>query len=314
MRAGERDAIALAIGFALDRALGDPAHGHPVAGFGALATALERRTWRPERRAGIIHVALLLGVAAWLGRRASGSAASSALVVWVALGGRSLERAAVTMAELLQTSELPAARAHAPMLVGRDPRELDAHELCRATIESVAENTGDALVGALLWGALAGAPGVAVYRAANTLDAMIGHRSPRYEQFGWAAARLDDVLNWPAARLTALLTVLIAPLAGADARGALRVMRRDGASHPSPNAGLIEAAFAGALGVGLGGTNHYATHTEHRPLLGDGPPPSTEDIARAVLLSRLLGRASVVVCALLALTRTRMKPGGRTPS
>jgi adenosylcobinamide-phosphate synthase len=314
MKTGERDAIALAIGFALDRALADPTRGHPVAGFGALATALERGTWRPDRRAGIAHVGLLLALAAWIGRRADRSTASSALVVWVALGGRSLERAALTMAELLQTSELPAARAHAPTLVGRDPRELDAHELCRATIESVAENTGDALVGALLWGALAGAPGVAVYRAANTLDAMIGHRTRRYEDFGWAAARLDDMLNWPAARLTALLTVLVAPLAGADARGALRVMRRDGASHPSPNAGLIEAAFAGALGVGLGGTNRYASHTEHRPLLGDGPPPSSEDIARAVLLSRLIGRASVVACALLALTRPRPKPTGGTRS
>jgi adenosylcobinamide-phosphate synthase len=310
MRGGQRDAIALAIGFALDRLLGDPSHGHPVAGFGALATALERRTWRPERRAGITHVALLLAAAAWLGRRANGSPASSALVVWVALGGRSLERAALTMEELLRASELPAARAHAHVLAGRDPRELDAHELCRATIESVAENTADALVGALLWGALAGAPGVAVYRAANTLDAMIGHRSPHYEDFGWAAARLDDLLNWPAARLTALLTVLVAPLAGADGREALRIMRRDGASHPSPNAGLVEAAFAGALGVRLGGTNRYCTHTEHRPPLGDGPTPGTEDIARAVLLSRLVGRASVIACSLLALTRASIRATG----
>jgi adenosylcobinamide-phosphate synthase len=312
MRPGKRDALALAIGFALDRALGDPSHGHPVAGFGALATALERRAWRPDRRAGIIHVALLLAVAAWIGRRADRSLASSALLVWVALGGRSLERAALTMAELLCAGELTAARAHAPVLVGRDPRELDAPELCRATIESVAENTADALVGALLWGALAGAPGVAVYRAANTLDAMIGHRGPRYEHFGWAAARLDDLLSWPAARLTALLTMLVAPLAGADARETLRIMRRDGASHPSPNAGVVEAAFAGALGVRLGGTNRYPTHTERRPPLGDGPAPSTEDIARAVLLSRLVGRASVLACSLLALARPSIRRSSRT--
>ncbi len=305
MRASERDATALLLGFALDRALGDPAHGHPVSVFGALATALERRTWRPRRRAGIAHVALLVSVAAWVGRRAGASAATSALVLWVALGGRSLERAALTMAELLRAGDLPGARAYAPALVGRDSSELDAPELCRATIESVAENTADALVGALLWGALAGARGAAVYRAANTLDAMIGHRAPRYERFGWAAARLDDLLTWPAARLTVLLTVLLAPLAGADARGALRIARRDGARHPSPNAGSIEAAFAGALGVRLGGTNHYASHTEHRPLLGDGPTPGVEDIVRAVLLSRLVGRASVLACALLALTRDR---------
>ncbi|HTU78451.1 MAG TPA: cobalamin biosynthesis protein [Solirubrobacteraceae bacterium] len=310
MRAGERSALALAVGFALDRGLGDPAHGHPVAGFGRLAAALERCTWRARRRAGIAHVGLLLVASAWIGRRADPSPAASALVVWVALGGRSLERAALTMAELLRAGDLPAARAHAPVLVGRDPRELDAHELCRATIESVAENTADALVGALLWGALAGAPGVAVYRAANTLDAMIGHRGPRYERFGWAAARVDDLLTWPAARLTALLTVLIAPLARADARQALRIMRRDGARHPSPNAGPIEAAFAGALGVRLGGTNRYPTHTEQRPLLGDGPAPGTEDIARAVLLSSFIGRASVLACALLALARARASATG----
>jgi adenosylcobinamide-phosphate synthase len=303
MRPGEQDALALVLGFALDRALGDPARGHPVGGFGALATALERRTWRPRRRAGVLHVALLLAVAAWIGRRAEASLAMSVLVVWVALGGRSLERAALKMAELLRAGELSAARAHAPVLVGRDPRELDAHELCRATIESVAENTADALVGALLWGALAGAPGVAMYRAANTLDAMIGHRGPRYERFGWAAARLDDLLTWPAARLTALLAVLTAPFAGADIRAALRIARRDGACHPSPNAGLIEAAFAGALGVRLGGANRYATHTEHRPPLGDGRAPSIEDIARAVRLSRLVGRASLIACSLLAFAR-----------
>jgi adenosylcobinamide-phosphate synthase len=303
MRSGERDAIAIVLGFGLDRVLGDPAHGHPVGGFGRLATALERRAWRPRRRAGIAHVALLLATAAWIGRRAGGSPATSALVVWVALGGRSLERGALTMAELLRAGNLPAARAHAPVLVGRDPRELDAPELCRATIESVAENTADALVGALLWGALAGAPGVAVYRATNTLDAMIGHRSPRYERFGWAAARLDDLLTWPAARVTALLTVLLAPLAGADRSQALRIVRRDSARHPSPNAGPIEAAFAGALGVRLGGTNRYATHTEHRPVLGDGRVPAVADIARAVRLSQLVGLASVVVCSLVALTR-----------
>jgi adenosylcobinamide-phosphate synthase len=155
MRPGERDALALALGFALDRALGDPAHGHPVGGFGALAAALERRAWRPRRRAGAVHVALLLAVAACIGGRAERSPALSALLVWVALGGRSLERAALTMADLLLAGELEAARAHARVLVGRDPRELDAPELCRATIESVAENTADALVGALLWGCIA---------------------------------------------------------------------------------------------------------------------------------------------------------------
>ena len=303
-----RDATALALGFALDRALGDPHHGHPVAGFGALAGALERITWRPRRRAGALHVALLLAAAAWLGRRARHSTALSALVIWIALGGRSLERAALTMRQLLHAQELPAAREHARVLVGRDPRSLSSSELCRATVESVAENTADAVAGALLWGALAGAQGAAVYRAANTLDAIVGHHSPRYERFGWAAARLDDLLTWPAARLTAALAVLLAPLAGADARQALRIARRDGRQHPSPNAGLVEAAFAGALGVRLGGTNRYPSHTEHRPPLGDGRAPAVEDIARAVALSRLVSAACAVACTLLALARPRPRP------
>lgn len=303
LAAKHRDAAALALGFALDRAFGDPAARHPVAGFGAVAAMLERHTWRPSRVAGILHVALLLGAVGALARRIEANPICSALLVWATLGGRSLERAALTMVELLQEGKIDAARKHAPVLVGRDPRQLDAPELCRAAIESVAENTTDAVVGALWWGALAGAPGAAVYRATNTLDAMIGHRNHRYERFGWAAARLDDALTWPAARLTTLLSVVLAPLAGGEGGAALRIARRDGARHPSPNAGLIEASFAGALGVRLGGANRYGTHTEHRPTLGDGRPPAPSDVARAAALSRLVGAASALVCVSFALAR-----------
>jgi adenosylcobinamide-phosphate synthase len=302
----EGDAAALLLGFALDRALGDPQHGHPVAAFGSLAAALERRTWRNRCGAGVAHVALLLALAGCIGRTADRGLAGSALVVWTALGGRTLERAALRMAQLLDEGALAQARAHAPTLVGRDPRELGSAELCRASVESVAENTADAVVGALLWGALAGTPGVAVYRAANTLDAMIGHRSPRYERFGWAAARVDDALTWPAARMTAALAVLLAPLAGGDGKEALRILRRDGARHPSPNAGPVEAAFAGALGVRLGGANRYGERVEQRPVLGDGRKPEVADIESAVRLSRLVSCASVAVCALLALLRRRL--------
>lgn len=303
MRPGSRDALALTAAFALDRALGDPARWHPVAGFGGLAAALERLTWRRSRSAGVLHVSILLAAAWVVGRLARRSVGASALLVWFTLGGRSLERAALQMSELLASGQLPAAREHAAVLVGRDASRLDSDELSRATIESVAENTADALAGALLWGALAGAPGAAAYRAANTLDAMIGHRSPRYEAFGWSAAKLDDVLSWPAARLTALLGVLIAPLAGASSSDALRVLRRDGARHPSPNAGRVEAAFAGALGIRLGGLNRYPAGVERRPPLGDGREPAVEDIAGAVRMSRLIGRASLAVCVLLALAR-----------
>jgi adenosylcobinamide-phosphate synthase len=162
----------------------------------------------------------------------------------------------------------------------------------------VAENTADAVVGPLLWGALAGPAGVAAYRAANTLDAMVGHRSARHARFGWAAARLDDALTWPAARLAAGLAVVLAPAAGGDPGRAWRTLRRDGAAHPSPNAGRLEAAFAGALGVRLGGRNRYPWQVEDRPPLGDGPAPDPDAVARAVRLSRAVG----LVAAALATT------------
>jgi adenosylcobinamide-phosphate synthase len=297
--AGRRRAAALVVGFALDALVGDPARGHPVAGFGRLAAGLEQRLWRPRRDVGVAYVALLLTGAGLLSARAGRGLCGASTVIWTTLGGRSLARAALRMDELLRAGSISDARAQAPVLVGRDPRSLVAAELARATVESVAENTADAVVGPLLWGALAGVPGAAVYRAANTLDAMVGHRSPRYLRFGWASARLDDLLTWPAARLGAIIAVLVSPLAGADGRAALRILRRDGARHPSPNAGLMEASFAGALGLRLGGNNDYGTHVETRPALGDGRPPGADDIARAVLLSRLVGVASVIACLLL---------------
>ena len=155
----------------------------------------------------------------------------------------------------------------------------------------------------LVWGALAGIPGLLVYRAVNTLDAMVGHRSPRYERFGWAAARLDDVANWLPARITAALTVLCAPVAGGSARGALRAWLRDGASHPSPNSGRCEAAAAGALGVQLGGRNVYGTRVEDRPTMGDGRPPVRADVARAVALSRAVWTTSAGLAATARLLR-----------
>ncbi len=147
--------------------------------------------------------------------------------------------------------------------------------------------------------------GAAAYRAANTLDAMVGHRSPRYERFGFAAARLDDALTWPAARIGALLSVALAPAVGGGAREAWRVLRRDGARHPSPNAGRMEAAFAGALGVCLGGRNVYAGSAEERPRLGDGSPPGAADVRRAAALSLLVGAAGALLAAGVVAWRER---------
>jgi adenosylcobinamide-phosphate synthase len=304
-------ATGLALGAAADLVLGDPRRGHPVAGFGRSAAALERRAWRDSRAAGAGHALVLLGAAAGTGvvldRASRRSPVARVLVTaattWTVLGGTSLGRAANRMHQALTERDLAAARAALPALAGRDPRGLDEQELARATVESVAENTADAAVAPLFWGVVAGVPGLLGYRAVNTLDAMVGHRSARYERFGWAAARLDDVANWLPARITAALTVACAPLAGGAPAGALRTWRRDGAAHPSPNAGRCEAAMAGALGVRLGGRNVYGTRVEDRPTLGNGPRPGAADIDRAVRLSRAVWLTAAALAAAGRLAR-----------
>ena len=301
-------ASALTGGWIADRLLGDPARWHPVAGFGGLAAALDQRLWRPTRRAGALYACSLVGgvaaAVAWLDHALAGRSwlrgSFRVVIVWAALGGRSLERAALGLADAVDAGELERARILARSLVGRDTSELDAAELCRAAVESVAENTSDAVVAPLLWGALLGVPAVAAYRAANTLDAMVGNRSERYRSFGWAAARLDDILNWPAARFSALLAIAWAPAVDGGRGAAWAAAFRDGASHPSPNAGCVEGAFAGALSLTLGGVNRYAHGTERRPTLGTGTPPTVPDIARSVRLARLVGGSATVLCSALA--------------
>jgi adenosylcobinamide-phosphate synthase len=277
-------AAGLALGAAADLVFADPRRGHPVAGFGRAAAALERWTWRDSRLAGAAYAAACVGAATAVG--AAGQRLSTgrpllrtgltAAATWAALGGTSLGRAAARMEEHLAAGDLPAARAQLRSLAGRDPSSLGEAELVRATVESVAE---------------------------NTLDAMVGYRSPRYARFGWAAARLDDVLNWVPARTTAVLTVVTAPLTGGSPAGAWRTWQRDGAAHPSPNAGRCEAALAGALGVRLGGRNVYGERVEERPALGDGRSPVRGDVRRAVRLSRTVWTAAAVLAALLRLAR-----------
>jgi adenosylcobinamide-phosphate synthase len=299
-------AAGLALGAVADRLLADPRRGHPVAGFGTVAAALERRVWQNSRAAGGAYALGLVTAASALGavldRRTRRHPAARTLTVaaatWTVLGGTSLGREADRMHTALAADDLESARRALPALAGRDPGDLGAEDLARATLESVAENTSDAAVAPLFWGAVAGLPGLLGYRAVNTLDAMVGHRSPRHERFGWAAARLDDVANWPPARLTAALTVACAPAAGGSAAGALRTWARDGAAHPSPNAGRCEAAMAGALGVRLGGRNVYGSRVEDRPVLGDGRPPAVDDIRRAVRLSRAVWPSAALLAAL----------------
>ncbi|WP_035794311.1 cobalamin biosynthesis protein [Kitasatospora mediocidica] len=284
-------AVGALAGYAADARFGDPRRGHPVAGFGRAAGRAEQALWRDHRGAGSLYTALCVGTvagAALVADRAAGRgrAVLTAAAVWTVLGGASLTREARLIDGALRAGDLTAARERLPHLCGRDPRSLDEPQIARAVVESVAENTADAVVNALVWGALAGTPGLLAFRAVNTLDAMVGHRSERYRRFGWASARLDDVAGWPGARLTALLTVAAAPSPGT----AWRIWRRDGSAHPSPNAGQAESAFAGALGVRLGGTLRYGSRVEERPVLGpELRPVAVDDIERACVLSRRVG-------------------------
>ncbi|MFY1636679.1 cobalamin biosynthesis protein [Solwaraspora sp. WMMB335] len=290
-------------GYALDSLLGDPRRWHPVAGYGRFAGALERRMYSPSRRAGAAYTAVAVGVpvlaaaaaSALTRRRPIARAVLAAGTTWAVLGGRTLRAEAGTMARALRAGDVPGARRRLSNLCGRDPAALDPPELARATVESVAENTSDAVVAPLFWGAVAGLPGLVGYRAANTLDAMVGHHSARYQRFGTASARLDDLLNVVPSRLTGLAAVAWSPAVKGDRDRARRVWLRDRADHPSPNAGQCEAAFAGALGVRLGGRNVYFGRSEVRPFLGDGPRPSYRHIKRAATLSRLVGQTALAL-------------------
>ncbi|MCX5156131.1 cobalamin biosynthesis protein [Streptomyces sp. NBC_00291] len=306
MRADRVFAYGVTAGLIGDRILGDPRRGHPVAAFGRAAASVERALWRDDRARGVVHALVCVGGAAALGalgsravrsRPAAARVALTAVATWAVVGGTSLGREARAIGVALSAGDTEVARERLPHLCGRDPQALDDQQMARAVVESVAENTSDAVVGALVWGALAGVPGLLAFRAVNTLDAMVGHKSPRHLRYGWASARLDDLAGWPGARLTALAAVL----AGPDRRGAVRAWRADAAAHPSPNAGPVEASFAGALGVRLGGSLAYGGRVEHRAVLNGaaGRPVEVADIERAVRLSRRVTWVALATCVAL---------------
>lgn len=277
----------------LDHYFGEPRRGHPLVGFGALAQRVEALLYgSPElsakaRRAhGVDAVILLLvpfATAAWLLAKIPllGTLVELGLL-YLAMGARSLAEHAQAVATALQEGDLPAARRQVAKIVSRDTDGLDEEGISRATVESVLENGCDAVFGALFWFAAAGAPGVVLYRLSNTLDAMWGYRTERYLHFGWAAARLDDVLNWIPARLTALGYTLC----GTQPGSAWRCWQTQADAWKSPNAGPVMAAGAGALGLALGGPARYHGEWRQRPALGEGLTPRAEDIGRAVALVR----------------------------
>ncbi|MEL4504658.1 cobalamin biosynthesis protein [Luteococcus sp. H138] len=309
-------AAGLAVGTLADRLVPDPQRHHPVAWFGSWATVVERRCYADQRLAGAGQVAVCLAPLAVLaiaveaaGRRHPlAQLGLTALATWAVTGGSSLAREGEIMASHLADGDLPAARGRLGHLCGRLPDELDEPELARATLESVAENSADAVVAPLFWGALAGVPGLLLHRGINTLDAMIGHHNARYENFGMVAARLDDAACWLPARITGGLACV---LAGPRRGPAWRVMRRDAHDHPSPNGGWCESAWAGALGVQLGGRNVYpGGRVEHRGLLGDGPRPLAQDLQHACDLARRVQWAATGVAVgalgIAALVRGRI--------
>lgn len=308
-RGWERRAVGLLLGVVTDAVFKDPVRLHPVAGFGRLAGGVERGLYADNRLAGLAYSGLLVG-----GTMATGSAleqfgrrhpwlqiGTTALATWTVVGGASLAAEGAAMARALECGDVDAARVRLPHLCGRDADRLDIAGLTRASVESIAENTSDAVVAPLVWGALAGAPGLLAYRAANTLDAMVGYRSQCHRRFGWSSARLDDLVNLLPSRLAAALAVACAPVVGGSARGGWQVWRRDAGAHPSPNAGQVEAAFAGVLGIQLGGPTPYRYGLEQRPVLGHGPPPAPADLARSVRLSRTVGTVAAALCAGAAL-------------
>jgi adenosylcobinamide-phosphate synthase len=212
------------------------------------------------------------------------------------------------MANSLEAGHIDEARRRLSHLCARDGSSLAAPELARATVESLAENTSDAVVAPLIWAAVAGVPGVLGYRAANTLDAMVGYRSPRYLRFGWASALVDDVLNLIPARLTGVITGACAWVVNGSALNTWRIMLRDAGNHPSPNAGWCEASAAAALGVRLGGANVYHGEVELRPILGEGGRPvEVADIRRAIRLGRSVALAGAGVALALALVIGRRR-------
>ena len=279
--------LAALAGVLLDRLLGETPRWHPLVGFGALANRIERAFNRHSRRrtsgvaAWSLAVLPWVALAAWVKPDGFSGWLIDVVLLYLALGGRSLAEHAERVTADLAADDLPAARQHVGWIVSRDTRELDESGVAQACVESTLENGNDAVFGALFWFILLGGSGAVLFRLANTLDAMWGYKTERFLTFGWAAARIDDALNYVPARLTALSYALF----GQTGR-ALACWRRQAPVWESPNAGPVMSAGAGSLGLALGGSAIYHGQLEERPVLGDGRPARGEDIPRALKLMR----------------------------
>ena len=267
----------------LDRLLGEIPRFHPLVGFGNLVAALEKRLNNRTRLAGIVSWLLAVlpafGLVLWL--RPNAPFAIDVVLLYFALGAQSLAEHAEAVAKPLREGRLDEARQRVGWIVSRETSGLDESGVAKAGVESVLENGNDAIFGTLFWFALLGGPGALLFRLANTLDAMWGYRTERFNHFGWAAARIDDGLNWLPARLTALTYALLG-----QTRNALTCWRAQAPGWDSPNAGPVMSAGAGSLGVQLGGAAIYHGAEEIRPPLGAGPAPVAADLGRAITLIR----------------------------
>lgn len=275
--------LAMLAAVLLDRLLGEPPCFHPLAGFGNLAKWVEKHGYRASRASGVLAVSILLITLVYfsflLQQIKVYGVLFSVVGLYFAIAPRSLREHAMRVTVAFSANDLPGARQAVGMMVSRNTAQLDEEGVSRATVESVLENGNDAIFAALFWFAVAGLPGVVLYRLSNTLDAMWGYRNPRYNEFGWAAARLDDVLNYLPARLTALSYTLLG-----NTSSAWTCWRQQAPRWDSPNAGPVMAAGAGALQVKLGGAAIYHGKLEQRPDLGCGKAAAPADIARAVTL------------------------------
>ncbi len=291
-------ALIIILAVLLDMWLGEPRYWHPLAGFGRLAARIERFFHSGHRvgsgadnavRGGwaVITAVTPFMFVAWLLTLSDSLAPLvEVLLLYLAIGGSSLAQHGRAVAEALSLGDLPLARQRVGWMVSRDTGQLDSHGVARSAVESVLENGNDALFGAIFWFLLLGAPGVVMYRLVNTLDAMWGYRTEHYLQFGFVAAKFDDLLNWLPARLTALGYIL----AGDTTRG-WRCWRSQGHRTDSPNGGVVMAAGAGALGIQIGGPTSYHGVLSDKPLLGEGLPARGPDIYRAI---RLVQRALLI--------------------
>jgi len=268
----------------LDAWIGEPRRLHPLVGFGKLAQVIEKKFYGDTAIRGGIAVALLVIPFTLLAvelTRLPGGIVFEIILLYLAIGWKSLGDHACAVRVALQNNNLSLARHCVGMMVSRDTTTLSARGISKATVESVLENGNDAVFGAIFWFVIAGAPGALIYRLANTLDATWGYRNARYNRFGWAAARLDDLLNLVPARLTALGYGLAGQL-----RPAIRCWRLQSCAWKSPNAGPVMAAGAGSLGLVLGGSAVYHGMPEIRPVLGQGSEPRAKDIDEALRLIR----------------------------